>query len=182
MPDLVKRRNPVPEPRLLGFVKLSLLTARLAPALVVVLAGCTPTTPSAQSTSSAQTTPPARTVCGSPVQVAPLPEWARAGFSGDATMPHVMGDKGQIVAAIFGHPLAVVRPSGSNNKILWVPKEPATRGDLVIEAKLDGSAVTASRSVPGGPGPSIIDLPQPGCWRLTLTWPEHSDTMDLVYQ
>jgi hypothetical protein len=122
-----------------------------------------------------------RAVCGSPVETGPLPEWARAGFSDDGRMPHVMGDGGHIVAAMFGYPLAVVRPSGSSNKILWVAKDQFERGDLVIEAKLDGSDVSASRSVPGGPGPSIIDLPQPGCWRLTLTWPAHADTMDLVY-
>jgi len=67
---------------------------------------------------------PAPNACASTVDTGPLPEWARAGFSG----------------------------------------------------------VTESRSVPGGPGPSIIDLPRPGCWRLTLTWPEHNDTMALVYR
>jgi hypothetical protein len=154
------------------------LTLRLAPAVMVVLAGCTPAAPTAQPTSLA----PRPAVCGSTVVTAPLPEWARAGFSGDARMPHVMGHRGEIVAAIFGHPLAVVRPSGSNNKILWVAKAQYPTGDLVIEAKLDGSDVSAQRSVPGGPGPSIIDLPQAGCWRMTLTWPEHTDTIDLVYQ
>jgi hypothetical protein len=93
-----------------------------------------------------------------------------------------MGDRGDIVAAIFGFPLMVSRSDESSNKILWVPKVPATMGDLVIEAKLDGSTVSASRRVAGGPGPSIIDLPQAGCWRLTLTWPDHTDTMELVYQ
>ncbi|GAA2641135.1 hypothetical protein GCM10010399_88650 [Dactylosporangium fulvum] len=92
-----------------------------------------------------------------------------------------MGDRGDIVAAVFGYPLAVARTDGASNKILWVSKAPTPPGDLVIEAKLDGSEVAASRRVPGGPGPSIIDLPQPGCWRLTLTWTDHADTMDLVY-
>jgi hypothetical protein len=93
-----------------------------------------------------------------------------------------MGDRGDIVGAIFGYPLTVSRSDGPANKILWVPKIPAPPGDLVIEAKLDGSDVSASRRVPGGPGPSIIDLPQPGCWHLTLTWPDHTDTMNLIYQ
>lgn len=150
-------------------------------ALLVALTGCTAGEPTATPTSPKATPPPVRLVCGSTVQTAPLPEWARAGFSGDATMPHVMGDRGDIVAAIFGHPLAVARPTGSNNKILWVARTPGI-GDLVIEAKLDGSSVTETRSVSGGPGPSIIDLPQPGCWRLTLTWGDQTDTMDLVYR
>jgi len=56
------------------------------------------------------------------------------------------------------------------------------RGNLVIEAELDGAGITENRHVPGGPGPSIIDLPRPGCWRLALTWPEHTDTMVLGYR
>jgi hypothetical protein len=87
------------------------------------------------------------------------------------------------VAAIFGYPLsAIPRPNGPNNKILWVAKTSFETGDLVIDAKLDGTTVTENRIVPGGPGPSIVDLPQAGCWRLTLTWPGHTDTLDLIYQ
>ncbi|MET7401788.1 hypothetical protein ABZS66_50740 [Dactylosporangium sp. NPDC005572] len=123
-----------------------------------------------------------RSGCGSPVATGPLPEWARTGFSGDSSMPHVLGDRGDIVAAIFGYPLAVSRPDGPSNKILWVSKATAPPGDLVIDAKLDGTAVTETRHVSGGPGPSIVDLPRAGCWHLTLTWPEHTDTMDLTYQ
>lgn len=96
-------------------------------------------------------------------------------------MPHAMGDRGDIVAAIFGYPLAVSRPDGSSNKILWVSKVEAPPGDLVIEAKLDDSDVSVTRRVPGGPGPSIIDLPQHGCWHLNLSWPGHTDAMGLVY-
>lgn len=118
--------------------------------------------------------------CAATVQTGPLPEWARAGFSGDASMPHVLGDSGEIVAAIFGNPLTVSRSDGVSNKILWVSKVAAPAGDLVIDA-VDTTGATETRRVPGGPGPSIIDLPRPGCWRLTLTWPEHKDTMDLRY-
>lgn len=165
----------------------------LFPAVVVLAAGCTASAPpqaaprsgpQAAPQSASQVVPgaPARTGCGSVVETGPLPEWARAGFSGDARIPHVMGDGGNIVAAVFGHPLAVTRPDGSSNKILWVSKPPYPPGDLQIDATRDGTGDAAQRRVPGGPGPSIIDLPQAGCWRLTLTWSGHSDTMDLVYQ
>ncbi|MET7426591.1 hypothetical protein [Dactylosporangium sp. NPDC005555] len=129
------------------------------------------------------TPPPAaqRTGCGSPVETGPLPEWARGGFSGDSSMPHVLGDKDEVVAAMFGHPLAVTRPDGSSNKILWVSKSSTAPGDLLIDATLDGTTTPVRRHVTGGPGPSVIDLPQHGCWHLTLTWPAHTDTMDLVY-
>ncbi|GIF47954.1 hypothetical protein DFJ67_7504 [Asanoa ferruginea] len=154
----------------------SLLTIVLLVSTVAVLAGCE------SNESPAQATPAAtRAACASPVDTGPLPEWARTGFSGDSSMPHVMGDRGDLVAAIFGYPLAVSRPEGPSNKILWVPKVQPTPGDLVIEAKLDGSDVSVTRRVQGGPGPSIIDLPKAGCWHLNLSWPGHTDTMGLVY-
>jgi hypothetical protein len=156
-----------------------LTTSLLVSAAAVLLTGCAAgdvSVPSPSPTRAVAGT--ARTGCGSPVDMGPLPEWARAGFSGDSSMPHVLGDKGDIVAAMFGYPLAVSRPDGSANKILWVSKL-GPYGELVIDAKLDGSSVTASRRV--GLGPSIVDLPQPGCWHLTLTWSDHTDTMDLVY-
>jgi hypothetical protein len=45
---------------------------------------------------------------------------------------------------------------------------------------LVGAPVT--RKVFGGPGPSIINLPSAGCWRLTLRWSGRSDSLDLQYQ
>ncbi|GAA1526086.1 hypothetical protein GCM10009827_048580 [Dactylosporangium maewongense] len=172
----------------------------LLPAVVVVSGGCTANRPQPPSQTApalgapspgapslstpTQTVPatPARSGCGSPVDTGPLPEWARAGFTGDSSMPHVLSDHGTIVAAMFGHPLAVTRPDGSSNKILWVAKDPTPPGDLQIDATRTGTQDVVRRTVPGGPGPSIIDLPQPGCWRLTLTWPAHTDTLDLTYQ
>ncbi len=38
-----------------------------------------------------------------------------------------------------------------------------------------------SRIVQGGPGPSIINLPAAGCWRLALHWAGHSDSLDVRY-
>jgi hypothetical protein len=52
---------------------------------------------------------------------------------------------------------------------------------LKIDARLSGLDMSFSREVAGGPGPSIIDVPQPGCWHLTLGWSGHTDTMDLEY-
>ncbi|HEX6682682.1 MAG TPA: hypothetical protein VF062_07805 [Candidatus Limnocylindrales bacterium] len=155
----------------------------LSAAAVLLTAGCVGGGggPSERQAESPEPPRPARTTCGSPIATGPLPEWAREGFTGDASMPHVMGDRGEIVAAIFGHPLSTNKPQGQNNKILWVPKKPPLPGDLVIVAKLDGTGAPETRNVRGGPGPSILDLPKAGCWRLTLTWPEHVDTMDLVY-
>jgi hypothetical protein len=120
--------------------------------------------------------------CTAPV-TGPLPTWARAGFSGDAVAIHVFGERGDIVAVLFGHPLRQPPAPGRNNKILWVSRVSQEPGDpLKIEAHLDGTGPAVLREVPGGPGPSIIDLPSPGCWRLDLAWSDHRDVVWLTYQ
>ncbi|WP_327035901.1 hypothetical protein [Micromonospora ureilytica] len=156
----------------------------LLAASVVLLAGCTTT---ASGGSAATPSASAATGCHSPLETTSLPDWADAGFHGDARVPHVFGAKGDIVAVLFAHPLRQVREDGSNNKILWVARAATTSPDptapatLVITATLDGTGTQVTREVAGGPGPSIIDLPQAGCWRLDLRWSGHTDTMDLVY-
>ncbi|MDG4839506.1 hypothetical protein O7631_23535 [Micromonospora sp. WMMD967] len=154
---------------------------------MVLLAGCTTATSGAAPTAGAATTVSAPTACAARVETGSLPDWADAGFSGDARVPHVFGAKGDIVAVLFAHPLRQHREDGSNNKILWVAQASTTSADptapatLVITATLDGTDTTVTREVAGGPGPSIIDVPQAGCWRLDLRWSGHTDTMDLVY-
>jgi hypothetical protein len=54
-------------------------------------------------------------------------------------------------------------------------------GSLKIEARLEGVGETTSIEKANGVGPSTIDLPRPGCWRLNLSWPGKTDTIDLVY-
>jgi hypothetical protein len=67
------------------------------------------------------------------------------------------------------------------NKILWVSKVPHAPDPLIIRATLAGGTRTATVSVPGGPGPSTIDLPAPGCWTLHLSWSGHTDELQLRY-
>jgi hypothetical protein len=38
------------------------------------------------------------------------------------------------------------------------------------------------RVIRGGPGPSYVNLPSPGCWRLTLRWSGRRDSLDLEYR
>ncbi|MER7420251.1 hypothetical protein ABT346_26290 [Micromonospora peucetia] len=102
-------------------------------------------------------------------------------------MPHVFGASGEIVAVLFGHPLGLAGKDRSNNKILWVarptttPSDAASPNGLRITATLDGTGTRVTREVAGGPGPSIIDMPQAGCWHLELRWAGRTDTMDLDY-
>jgi hypothetical protein len=143
------------------------------PALVAVLllSGCT-------------ADDPAPAACAPAVVTGPLPEWGRAGFGpGDIGIPHALGRDGAILGVLFGRPLSAPPAIDHSNKILWVSRLPLTPGDpLRITARRDGTGETVAREVAGGPGPSIIDMPAPGCWRLTLTWSGHTDTMDLTYE
>lgn len=138
-------------------------------------AGCTATTGPA-------TPAPA---CSATVREDVLPAWARAGFSDPSPsgVPYVLGERGMIAGVLFGHPLTAPPPgAGRADKIRWAADPAVTGpGDLAIDARLDGSAEVVHRVVPGGPGPSIINLPRPGCWHLTLTWGDRSDTLDLRY-
>ncbi|MCY1144279.1 hypothetical protein OWR29_40330 [Actinoplanes sp. Pm04-4] len=140
---------------------------------VLVLGGC----------SAPEEPAPQNKACGSPVRNDALPEWARAGFSGDgAGPPHVYGAAGDILAVVFGAPLSSPPENGRNNKILWVSRPPITGDPLLVTAQLDGSTRTVEQQVGGGPGPSVIDVPEAGCWRFTLRWSGFTDTMELVYQ
>jgi hypothetical protein len=123
--------------------------------------------------------------CARQPPVSPLPVWARSGFSpADLAMPHVTSEAGSIVAILWATRDALHSPplQDRNNKILWVSRVPLVAPDpLVIKATLAGSTRTATVSVPGGPGPSVIDLPAPGCWTLHLSWSGHTDELKLRY-
>jgi hypothetical protein len=120
--------------------------------------------------------------CVGPVPSRVLPGWARTGFSDRRPrMPYVMGDRGAIAAILFAQPLNSPPSHEYNNKILWVSHVATDGSSLRITATLRDGSATATRVVEGGTGPSIIDLPQPGCWHLALQWGDHSDTLDLAY-
>jgi hypothetical protein len=116
-----------------------------------------------------------------------LPIWARAGFgSPKPRVPYVLGQDGKIAAIQFANPLVSPPAPPYDNKILWVSRRPAAPGsDLQISAqKLVANAPVGplvQRTVTGGPGPSIINLPSAGCWQLKLRWSGRSDTLDLRY-
>lgn len=121
--------------------------------------------------------------CATKIVTSALPEWARTGFGGDGSgIPHVFSKNGDMLGVLFGNPLSAPPAADHNNKILWVSKLPInTPSDFAIVAKLAGTGETVRPRVDPAPGPSIIDLPRAGCWRLTLSWSGHVDTMDLTY-
>ena len=117
----------------------------------------------------------------------PLPSWARRGFTPGASSRHIIGDNGEIAAVLFGYPYHAPAAKDRANKILWVAKDAEGAADmgpddhLVIRARLSGTNEVVSRSIAGGPGPSLVDMPKPGCWRFSLSWPGHSDNLDVEY-
>jgi hypothetical protein len=157
-----------------GVITLRWIAALLAAGIVAVA-------PAAAGRSS--TAP----VCHSAVHHGVLPTWARTGFSAPRPrLPHVIGRSGEIAALVFGYPLRSPPVKDRGNKILWVSRR-AVRplSDLRIHAqRMDGRRRVGhpvTRVVVGGPGPSGIDLPAPGCWRLTLRWSGRTDQLDLRY-
>jgi hypothetical protein len=96
-------------------------------------------------------------------------------------MPHVLGAAGDIVAILWvsRDALRVPAPPGRANKILWVSR--VSSGPMTIHATLAGGARTATVNLPGGPGPSYVDMPSPGCWTLRLSWAGHTDRLSLRY-
>ncbi|GAA1477104.1 hypothetical protein GCM10009623_15500 [Nocardioides aestuarii] len=120
--------------------------------------------------------------CVSPVPSGLLPAWARAGFSSPRPrIPHVVGDDGGIAAILFAQPLTSPPSDDHNNKVLWVSRETGDGSPLRITATLDDGSRRVSRVVEGGPGPSYLDLPEPGCWRLALRWGDEEDSLSLAY-
>jgi hypothetical protein len=125
--------------------------------------------------------------CAPQVSRGVLPVWARTGFSDPKPrIAHALGRSGRVAAILFADPLYAPPRVHRNNKILWVARTPLSApSDLRISAqRMDGSrrvGGAVKRRVAGGPGPSIVDLPVAGCWRLTLHWARTSDQLDLRY-
>lgn len=102
-------------------------------------------------------------------------------------MPRALGRSRNIVAILWADRDPLVSPplADRNNKILWVARLPWVSANLWIRAqRMVGTRSVGrpvSRVLRGGPGPSIVDLPAPGCWRLALRWSGRSDSVDLRY-
>jgi len=100
------------------------------------------------------------------------PLWTQGGFSHTKGtpwgVPWAPGSGGNAVAFVFARQLVAgtsPRADGTNNKVLWVVK--GTPTNFVVEGIPPGRT-KAVVSVNGGP--SIVDVPSPGCWKFQLTW------------
>jgi hypothetical protein len=160
------------------------VAAALASVAALTLAGAGTAILRHQSDDTSNTITAAGPGCNSVIRTGVLPSWARDGFSDpEPAVPHVLSANGDMAAILFGGTLHSPPGADVNNKILWVAR--VTKGDpgsLFIDAVRAGTTKHVRREVPGSPGPSTIDLPQPGCWHLTLHWGAQRDTIDLDYQ
>lgn len=82
------------------------------------------------------------------------------------------------------------RPGWSRvrSRRLWIAKpvsatsSPAGESpNLRIHATLNGSDLTVQREVSGGPGLSVIDMPEAGCWTFSLAWSGNRDQLAVPY-
>jgi hypothetical protein len=152
------------------------MTARLA--LAVAVAGLLLVPAGAQ----------AARACRAEVARGVLPVWARTGFSERRPrLPHTVARGGSIAALFFADPLRSPPSRRVANKILWVARHtPSRSADLRISAqRMRGIRRVGHhviRVVRGGPGPSYVNLPAKGCWRLTLSWSRRRDVVDLQYR
>jgi hypothetical protein len=124
--------------------------------------------------------------CSSQVRSGVLPVWMRYGFAPNTRITHVVGQRGAIGAVLWNKPLNSPPAQHTNNKILWVPRHLSKSvAPLWIKMqKMDGNKAVGPpvrRIIATGPGPSYVDAPSAGCWRLTLTWSGRKDTLDLSY-
>ncbi len=127
--------------------------------------------------------------CGStPIYVGGAPAWLHK-LEGSLTyqeiVPHVLATPPTAAGFLYGFPLRAGHPENPTNKILWLVKLPPFAGSLDITAHPAGAATpTVNQSVAflaSGDLPSIVDMPQPGCWHFDLAWSGHHATVELEY-
>jgi len=106
-----------------------------------------------------------------------------------AVQRELVGRRHRIVGHSFVWPEPFTSPPllDRNSKILWELQRPghaADSADLLITASLDRSERLVHRRVeghvtPGRARPSIIDVPEPGCWTFSLAWGAERDPVSV---
>jgi len=114
-----------------------------------------------------------------------VPSWTAS--ANPPALVYVLGRHQQIAGFLFGFPLMAGHPEPFADKILWVVRSNRHGAPLRLTGHPLNAATPVVRSSwpanssPGNIYPSDIEVPSPGCWRFTLTWHRHADTVDLWY-
>lgn len=114
-----------------------------------------------------------------------LPPWTAS--ARPPAMIYVLGRHQQVAGFLFGFPLMAGHPEPFTDKILWVVRSDRHGAPLRLTGHPLNAATPVVRSSwsagssPGNIYPSDIEVPAPGCWRFTLAWHRHTDTVDLWY-
>lgn len=121
--------------------------------------------------------------CGrTPLLLGAAPGWAAS--ANPPPIRYALADRGEVAGFLFGYPLVAPASATESDKVLWVV-DSVRAGPLRVTGHPLGAArpvVSSSwpaNSEPGEIYPSLISVPSPGCWRFTLAWPGHTDTVDL---
>lgn len=137
--------------------------------------------------------PAAPVTCATtPVRHGAVPRWTAPAWSSSspgfaAHLRYVVSAGGNVVGVLFTHRLRAGTPENPANKILWIVRRPRHGRPLSIHAEpvgVSARGVTTSWPANSSPGeiyPSTDDVPFPGCWRFTLRWAGHVDTLALRY-
>ncbi len=147
-------------------------------ALLLIMAGaCTtsPTTPAQVQPSPKAAVHSFNGACaGTVLTDAEPPLWAQGGWSHAKgtpwPVPWAFGTGGDTVAYLFATQLVAgesPRVDGSQNKVLWEAKDSPSGGNVLVEGHPLGESQPVV-TIPGGP--SITDVPTPGCWTFRLSW------------
>jgi hypothetical protein len=113
------------------------------------------------------------------------PRWTAPAWSDSSPglrVPFALASGDAAAAFMFAGSLRAGHPSNPVNKILLVVRDPRNGSPLAIVARSRSRTMRLRFPDDASPGeiyPSIIDLPAPGCWRLTLRWSSHRASIDL---
>jgi hypothetical protein len=115
-----------------------------------------------------------------------LPAWTATAHP-PSGVPYAISKQGNVAAILFGNPLRSGHPTDRSNKILWIVRAPRNGHPLHLTARLLHVTSPTLRiaeeagSAPGEIYPSVVDVPTPGCWHLTLDWDGNHAALDLRY-
>jgi hypothetical protein len=166
---------------------LNKLSVGLASLALMLAGGCTTSPASSAQAHPSQTVPVhafAGGCAGTVLTDAQPPVWAQDGWAKlkPWPVPWAFGTNNDTVAYLFATQLVAgvsPRADGSQNKVLWEARASPSGSGVKVEGHPLGQSQPVV-TIAGGP--SITDVPTPGCWTFRLSWGvngEHSSTINL---